>query len=135
MSRSLTSHRMCCGRRFARVARLRAWATVVATISVVAAGGAAEVLSFSHRVVAGLEALQLHRPRQPAPLRGVPLRGETGLRLVVADIPPFVLDVGTGRATPVLGIPAVKRGVLWVVGVAGRAAVAVAESAVERHSA
>lgn len=43
--------------------------------------------------------------REPAPLRGAPLQGETGLRLVVADNPPFVLDVDTGRVTPV---PAVR---------------------------
>lgn len=68
------------------------------------------------------------RARSPVPLRGVPLRGDTGLRLVVADRPPFVLDVDTGRVTPVRGVPPVKRGVLWVVGVGGRAAVVVAET-------
>ena len=70
--------------------------------------------------------------REPVPLRGVPLRGETGLRLVVADNPPFVLDVDTESVTPVPGIPAMERGVLWVVGASG-AAVVVAES-VQRHA-
>jgi hypothetical protein len=36
----------------------------------------------------------------PAPLAGVPLRAQTGLRLVVADNPPFVLDVDSRRVTP-----------------------------------
>jgi hypothetical protein len=57
---------------------------------------------------------------RPAPLRGVQLGRETGLRLLVADIPPFVLDVDSGRVTDVRDMPAVQRGVLWVAGVAGK---------------
>lgn len=71
----------------------------------------------------------LHGPREPAPLRGIPLGRETGLRLVVADNPPFVLDVDTGSVMPVPGVRAIERGTLSVVGVAGRAAVVVARSA------
>lgn len=71
----------------------------------------------------------LHRSREPVPLRGVPLRGETGLRLLVADNPPFVLDVDAGSVTSVPGVPEMSRGTLSVVGVAGRAAVVVARSA------
>jgi hypothetical protein len=66
---------------------------------------------------------------RPAPLRGVQLGRETGLRLLVADIPPFVLDVDSGRVTDVRDMPAVQRGVLWVAGVAGKAAVVVSASA------
>lgn len=66
------------------------------------------------------------RAREPGPLRGVPLRGETGLRLLIAGDPLFVLDVDSGRASPVGGLPARRRGVLSVVGVGGRGAVAVA---------
>jgi hypothetical protein len=40
----------------------------------------------------------------PEPLRGVPLVGPTGLRLLVADNPPFVLDVDSGRITRVKGL-------------------------------
>lgn len=36
----------------------------------------------------------------PVPLRGAPLGGETGLRLLVADKPPFVLDVDSGTVSP-----------------------------------
>jgi hypothetical protein len=70
----------------------------------------------------------LERPSPPAPLGGVPLRA-TGLRLLVADVPPFVLDVDSGRITRVRDVPAVRRGVLWVDGVAGKAAVVVADTA------
>jgi hypothetical protein len=63
----------------------------------------------------------------PKPLRGVPLQGATNLRLVVADKPPFVLDVDTGTRTPVPGF-AVGPGTVGVVGVGGRDAVVVARS-------
>ena len=74
----------------------------------------------------------LDRPREPTALRGVPLHGTTGLRLVVADKPPFVLDVDRGSVAPVRAVPTVKRGVLWVVGVGGRAAVVGVASAWRR---
>lgn len=64
----------------------------------------------------------------PMPLRGAPLRDGTGLRLVVADNPPFVLDVDTGRVTRVPGVRSMNRGTLAVVGVGGSAAVVVARS-------
>jgi hypothetical protein len=73
----------------------------------------------------------LDRARDPVPLRGTALKGETGLRLLVAANPPFVLDVDTGRVIP-SGIPALTRGTLWVVGVGGRAAGVVASSAWKR---
>jgi len=65
--------------------------------------------------------------RDPVPLRGTPLRGKTGLRLLVPDNPPFVLDVDTGALIP-SGIPAMSRGTLRVFGIGGRAAVVVARS-------
>jgi hypothetical protein len=81
------------------------------------------------RATAGPEALQLHRSRDPAPLSGIRLGRETDLRLLVASNPPFVLDVDTGGVTPVPGVRVMKRGILWVVGVGGRAAIVVAQSA------
>src|SRR5262249_9730477 len=57
--------------------------------------------------------------------RGAPLPGGTHLRLVVADNPPFVLDVDADRVTPVAGIRRLARGTWSVVGVDGRAAVVV----------
>jgi hypothetical protein len=61
------------------------------------------------------------------PLHGAPLR-ETGLRLVVADNPPFVLDVDAGRVTPLRRVRSLNGGTLSIVGVGGRAAVVVARS-------
>ncbi len=42
--------------------------------------------------------------REPRPITGVPLGRRTGLHLLVADLPPFVLDVDSGRTVPVRGI-------------------------------
>jgi hypothetical protein len=67
----------------------------------------------------------------PVPLRGDPLAGETGLRLVIADEPPLVLNIDTGRTTRLRGVPAKRAEVVWVAGVGGRAAVAVAESGLD----
>jgi hypothetical protein len=50
----------------------------------------------------------------PQPLRGIPLVGKTGLRLLVASNPPYVLDVDSGRVTPVRGVPRSRHAVLWV---------------------
>ncbi len=41
---------------------------------------------------------------EPTPLSGVPLTGATGLRLLVADKPPFVLDVDRGTITRIRGL-------------------------------
>jgi hypothetical protein len=50
----------------------------------------------------------------PRPLRGVPLHGATGLRLLVAANPPYVLDVDNGRKTPVTDLRPSPHAVLWV---------------------
>ena len=92
---------------------LRGRATVVATIPLIAACAAA--------------AVQPGRSPEPMPLRGVPLARETGLRLLVANNPPFVLDVDRGRTARLSGARAITGGVLTVVGVAGRAAVVLAQ--------
>jgi hypothetical protein len=124
-SGQLASQKLCSGGRLAPLARLAAWATLVATISV-AAGGGVKGLTVSPYGVAGFDARQLQRARQPVPLRGVPLRGKTGLRLLVADKPPFVLDVDREIVTPLRGVPSTERGTVLIVGVGGRAAVVVA---------
>jgi hypothetical protein len=69
------------------------------------------------------------RADEPVPLRGVPLTGKTGLRLLVADDPPFVFDVDSGNVSRVSGLRALDRGVRSVVGIAGRSAVVVAHFA------
>jgi hypothetical protein len=68
------------------------------------------------------------RADEPVPLRGVPLTGKTGLRLLVAD-PPFVFDVDSGNVSRVSGLRALDRGVRSVVGIAGHSAVVVAHFA------
>jgi hypothetical protein len=116
------------GQRFGH-ACLTACVTASATILVVATTGATGGVASPARAVTRVEALRLHSARQPGPLHGVPIRGVTGLRLVFADIPPQVLDVGSGRVRPLAGVPAVRRGVLWIVGVGGATAVVLAQTA------
>jgi hypothetical protein len=84
---------------------------------------AAVAMAFPAAVVARQEELQLHGSRRPVPLGGVPLARDTGLHLLVADVPPFVVDVDTGRVRVVRDIPAVNLAALWVVGVGGTTAV------------
>lgn len=83
---------------------------------------------------------------QPKPLRGVPLTGSTGLRLLVANNPPFLLDVDTGRITriaglnvpgnPVLSVLAVGRAaIVWLDRLVPRTKVPSAEIYVVRHGA
>jgi hypothetical protein len=54
-------------------------------------------------------------PSPPQPLRGVPLSGATGLRLLVSDNPPFVVDVDTGKVRRVGGLDVRDRPVLSVI--------------------
>lgn len=76
-------------------------------------------------LVARPSAPAIDTARQPAPLRGIPLRGKTGLHLLVAAKPPYVLAVDTGSTIAVRGIRPVDPGSLSVEGVGGRAAVVV----------
>lgn len=62
----------------------------------------------------------------PVPLSGMPFKGASHLHLLVANNPPFVLDVDTGRVTPIRAPVVMKRGMLWVTAVAGEAGVIVA---------
>jgi hypothetical protein len=62
----------------------------------------------------------------PVPLAGVPFEGVSQLHLLVANNPPFVLDVDTGRVTPIRAPVVMRRGVLSVTAVAGVAGVVVA---------
>ena len=63
-------------------------------------------------------------PPDPKPIAGTALDTDTGLRLLVADTAPFVLDVDSGRTARVAGIRD-WGGVLWVVDVGGRGGVVV----------
>lgn len=59
----------------------------------------------------------------PKPLRGVRLTGSTGLKLLVAGDPPVLLDVDTGRITPVGGLDVHGSPVLSVLAVGQNAVV------------
>jgi hypothetical protein len=91
---------------------------------------AASVLGLAAVLAAGVSAAAAaHRADEPVPVRGVPLTGKTGLRLLVADNPPFVLGVDSGRVSRVRGLHRIGTGVVSVVGVGGRSAVVVSDSA------
>jgi hypothetical protein len=62
----------------------------------------------------------------PMPLTGTPFKSASHLHLLVANNPPFVLDVDTGRVTPIRAPVVMRRGVLSVTAVAGDAGVIVA---------
>ncbi|HET7128905.1 MAG TPA: hypothetical protein VFJ93_07510 [Gaiellaceae bacterium] len=66
--------------------------------------------------------------RQPSPLRGSTLGSRTGLRLVVAGKPPFVVDVDSGRVAPLRGVRSPRRGSVSVLGVGGRSAVVLVDA-------
>lgn len=74
------------------------------------------------RIVGGSSPEAIAATSQPKPLRGVPLRGSTGLTLLVANAPPFLLDVDTGRITPIGGLKIGGNVVLTVLSV-GRDAI------------
>ncbi len=88
-------------------------------------------LTVSSGLTASAASPTLFAARDPVPLRGAALAGETSLRLLVADNPPFILDVDTDTVIP-SGIPALSRGTHGVVGVGGRAAVVLARSVLKR---
>ena len=54
---------------------------------------------------------------QPPPLGGAPLSGHSGLRLLVADDLPFLLDVDSGRVTPITGLKVRDHPILSVLAV------------------
>jgi len=67
--------------------------------------GAAAVIAVATGSAAGAE---------PAPLHGAPLTGKTGLRLLVANVPPLLVDVDSGRVTRITGLPLRGKPVLSV---------------------
>lgn len=112
-------------RRLGRLARFMTLVSVVtaSTLLDVGRGSGGAFAAFGPAVSPRSQA-PLERSRDPRPLRGAPLASRSELHLVVADDPPFLLDVDSGTATPIAGIPSLVAGggVLWVVGVAGRSA-------------
>ena len=74
------------------------------TLLVTLATAAAAAASSPARIVGGSSPAIMAASTQPKPLGGVPLTGSTGLRLLVANAPPFLLDVDTGRITHISGL-------------------------------
>lgn len=64
-----------------------------------------------------------HVLRRPALITGTPLAADSGLNLLVASLPPFVLDVDKEATTSLPGVSPRGRKVVWTVGIGGRAAV------------
>lgn len=69
------------------------------------------------RILASSAARATAASAQPKPLGGVPLTGSTGLRLLIADNPPLLLDVDTGRTTRIRGLDVRGKPVLSVLAV------------------
>lgn len=106
--------------------RLLALVTVLATAASAAASDTAQDEPTAHATIPARSPIAAApASSEPKPLRGVPLAGPTGLKLLVANNPPFLLDVDSGRITsvggldvsdnPVLSVRAVgAAAVLWV---------------------
>jgi hypothetical protein len=86
------------------VCRTLLLAVVAALVSSVASTAARDAPAARTTIPAQSPAAVAIAAAPPEPLRGVPLTGSTGLKLLVADDPPLLLDVDTGRITPIGGL-------------------------------
>jgi len=84
--------------------------------SVASAGRAAAAVSAPR-------AARAQRAQSPKPLRGIRLAGPTGLRLLVASDPPYLLDLDTTTITPVGGVDVSDQPVLSVMAVGNDAVI------------
>jgi hypothetical protein len=60
---------------------------------------------------------------EPAPIRGVPLEGKSGLQLLVGGAPPFVLDVDRGSMAAIRSTPDMRSGIVVAQDLGGTGAV------------
>ena len=67
-----------------------------------------------HRATVNLAVAAARTSLPPAPLHGVRLGHTTGLRLLVSADPPFVVNVDSGRITPITGVSVHDQPVLTV---------------------
>lgn len=87
------------------IPRLIAPLAIFATAATAAAAGAVRDQPSASARIEGISSPgALAVSARPKPLLGVPLRGSTGLRLLVANAPPFVVDLDTGRITRISGL-------------------------------
>jgi hypothetical protein len=100
------------------IARLLALLVLLATTATAAASGPVPGKTIAPtRITGGSSVVAMAASLQPRPLGGVPIAGSTGLRLLVANVPPFVLDVDSGRITRISGLTTHGHPVLTVHGV------------------
>jgi hypothetical protein len=92
-------------------------AVVAATVSALASTAARDAPAARATTQARSPSTSTVTATMPKPLRGVPLTGSTRLKLLVADDPPVLLNVDTGRITPVGGLNVHGSPVLSVVAV------------------
>lgn len=116
--------------------RLRDWFVYAAAVGAIGAAAAGYLVSDASSRVGPLiqtgdahadTGVQAAPSREPHQLRGKPL-GTTDLDLVVANTPPFVLTVDSGKVNLLPAIPANTRSIVWVVNVGGHAGVVVSKS-------
>ncbi len=99
------------------IARLVILLVTLTTAAAAAASSFALETAVPAKIVGGSSPAIIAASTQPQPLRGVPLTGSTGLTLLVANAPPFLLDVDTGRITPISGLNVRGRPLLSVLAV------------------
>jgi hypothetical protein len=97
-------------------------ALFAAIVSTSASSGVQGGSSRRARMVSSFSSATAFTQFEPKPLRGVQLVGSTGLRLLVASDPPFLLNVDTGSVKPISGLQVRDKPVLSVLAV-GRDAV------------
>jgi hypothetical protein len=97
--------------------QLFAFVVVVATAVSTGTSGAARSESVADAAIRAGSSMVSASSALPGPLHGVPLTSPTGLRLLVADDPPFVVNVDAGIVTPVTGLNVQGNPVLSVVAV------------------
>jgi len=106
------------------IVRLLALLLVLATAASAAASNALQHEAAAQAtILADSTQAATAAPAQPKPLRGVPLTGSTGLRLLIANNPPLLLDVDTGRITRIRGLNVRGHAVLSVLAVGNDAIV------------
>lgn len=100
------------------IVRLLALTSALAAAASAAGSNAARYEAASRERTFAASAPDVTAPLAPPPrLGGVPLMGSTGLRLLVANNPPFLLDVDTGRRTRIRGLDVRGHAVLSVLAV------------------
>jgi hypothetical protein len=101
-----------------KIVRLIAPLVVLVTLASAAGSTAAQDVAASQQALLTSSSRRATAAStRPKPLRGVPLAGSTGLRLLIANVPPLLLDVDSGRTTRISGLKVRGHAVLSVLAV------------------